>query len=268
MQHVQVDFFMRGQAQVHWDMDPHFLDPLPWTFQLQVSETDITSDPSVWRNVGTPAQNVTLLTDPSQQLIAGKDQNVFYRVALTSGLVPAVTYYSDAAQIFGDLPIRQWLWGQELIRKESLRFSRLNVGTEGILLKRKRTGIPCPQCTNPFGTDEQTDSKCPICFGTRFQGGYYTAQAKVFTSVMLDQSYPRHEPQREGSTDPRQVTGRFIGMPWLSTFDVWISKTTDVRYMLHGKKVLADLRGVPYIYDVDMLLIPFDDVIYTFPRPA
>jgi hypothetical protein len=269
MQRVQVDFFVRGQAQIHWVMDPHFLDPLPWTFQLQVSETDIVSDASVWRNVGTPAQNVNILTDPNSEIPAGKDQNIFYRVALTNGAYPnPLTYFSDPAQIFGDLPFHVWFLGQEIVRKEKLRLSRLQVGTEGILLKRKRSGVPCTQCTDPYGSGEQTDSACPTCFGTRFVGGFYVAQAQVYTSSTLDQVYPHHEPQAEGTADQRTITGRFVGTPWLTSFDVWVSRTSDMRYMMHGKKVLADLRGVPFIYDVEMKLIPFNDIIYAFPRPA
>ena len=145
-----------------------------------------------------------------------------------------------------------------------LRLTRLAVAPPGLLLKALQSGTPCPACTDASGTDEQTDAQCPTCFGQRFVGGYYPAQACVYFDPGTDQRYNRQDLQA-GMVNPRDQTARVLAAPFLSTYDVWVNRATDVHYYIHQLRVLAQMHQVPLVYEAQMKFIPFDDVVYTFP---
>jgi len=46
-------------------------------------------------------------------------------------------------------------------------------GTYVAILQRKFTGVPCTACSNPI-SGECEDSSCTVCYGTGFEGGFYT----------------------------------------------------------------------------------------------
>lgn len=263
---VLVDFLTLGGARVQWEINPHFREPEPWTFQLQVAETDLPD--GNWTNVGASVVNTFFVTDASRRAY-GKEFEVFYRIKLTSGI--ANEYFSPAADVMGKLSFKQWHLAQEIVRKEDLRLRRLGVGVEGVILKAKQSGTPCPVCLDPY-TDEVTDSKCPICYGTRWTGGYYPPFPAVFADVSGEQSiYFRRESQPSGEgggpgmANPQIIKGWFVAAPWLRTRDIWINRAADVRYQVHEVAVGAQLAGVPLTTNVGLRPLPPDDVVYTVP---
>ncbi|MFA5428604.1 MAG: hypothetical protein WC279_10420 [Sulfurimonas sp.] len=61
-------------------------------------------------------------------------------------------------------------WFEYNFQKASLKSA---AGIQLALLQRKYTGTPCSRCASPV-TGEPEDPRCSVCFGTGFEGGYYT----------------------------------------------------------------------------------------------
>lgn len=262
-QRIIVDYAIRGTARISWWLEPRFYEAEPWSFQLQVADTDV-SDPTAWSNVGSPVVGVFQATDSTPRAF-GKNPTVYYRVVLTTGI--ANVYTSPTADVLGRLDFHNWAIYWELVRKEVLRLQRLKVGTEGYLLRARLSGTPCTACTDA-DTEEQTDGQCPTCFGQRFVGGYYVAESNIFADEGLLGHSLNISPQGVGMTDPAtKREGRFIAIPNLVAYDVWVNKAADLRYYVRPTKVLAQLRGVPVAVEVELQEIPFDSILYTFPVP-
>ena len=265
---VMVDYAIRGTATISWDINPHFHDPGPWTFQLQVSKADLSNDHAPFVDVGEPLGSDSTQTTDYIYRAYGKEVETYYRVLLTtaaSPFGPARTYASDPASVWGHLDFHTWHLMQEMVRKESLRLQRLKVGVPGYLLKARRAGTLCPRCTDA-ATGDQTDGYCPICYGTRFQGGYYQAQGQIYIDQGLFSIYV-HLDANLGTSEGQlpMVKGHFVGMPTAGSFDVWCNQTADLRYYLRKKDVTAHIRGVPFVYEIEMELAPFSDIIYQVP---
>src|SRR5688572_20923419 len=141
---VTVSYFYAGNSTISWAMDPTFIDPLPWTFQLQVGHTG-TNLADDWTDVGAPVDNVAQLVDPDPELW-GKTPDAHYRVVLTTSVG---TYTSDPADVLGDLDQHAWLNAQEIVRKERLRHEVL-ASPNGYLLIAKRYGPVCSECIDPL----------------------------------------------------------------------------------------------------------------------
>jgi hypothetical protein len=256
---VAVDFMTLGGARIQWELEPRFHALEPFTYQLQTAESDVAG--ANWTNAGPPVTNVFSVIDPTRRAY-GKELNVFYRVKLTTFL--GEEYTSPAAAVLGNLDIRSWRWAREFVRKEMLRLKNLHVGIDGVLLKTKRSGTPCPTCLDPF-TTEVTDSGCPDCYGTRWLGGYYAPVPAIFGDVNQGNRYFQRDLSGEGMVNPDAQEGMFLALPFLSTGDIWINKDTDNRFHVHEIKVRVHLAGVPILTYVQLRTIPTDNVVYTVP---
>jgi len=268
-----VDFSFRNTTRLYWSFNTHFLDREPWSIQIQIAEAD---DPNAtWTNVGSPVVGtvVTTLADNVLRLPSGKELLVFYRIQLTAAPGPGPdnqsgnVYYSDPANIFGDLPIHTWLLLQEITRKETLRMAGLFVANQGYLLKQKRSGTPCPTCTDE-AADEFVDADCVTCWGTGFVGGYWAALSNFYFDTNVMGHYPHVDAQR-GSVDDSEVTmARVLADPYLSFGDVFVDLTSDRRFRVHNTTTLAQFRAVPVVSQVELRMAPFSDQIYQFPVPS
>lgn len=261
---VFVDYLTLGCTRVSWEINSHFREPEPWVFQLQVAEADIPS--ANWTNVGPPVTNTFLAIDPSQRY-CGKTDGVFYRVSVTSAI--GNTHYSEITPASGVLDYKNWHFAQELIRKENLRLRQLGVGQEGFLLKAKRSGTPCPVCLDPR-TGEVTDSNCTICYGQRWEGGFYDAYPAYFGDINVSGKFylNRELEQGEGMVYTQINEGEFVATPFLLMNDVFVSKTSDYRYQIHSINITTHIKGVPIIHKAELRLIPTDWIIYQFPIPG
>lgn len=266
-QRVWVDYMIKGTSRISWTFARHFLDPDPasWTYQLQVSEHGLLPAKNSegvlrsddWTSLGSPATNAGYLTDATRRAF-GKTLLISYRVKLVTGVA---TYYSPPATTLGALNKQDWLRVQEIIRKEKL-LHRVATSTEGFLLRRKRSGAACTRCLDPR-TKEVTLSKCTLCLGTRFLGGYFAAVAGTYCRV--EPNSTREQQNLQTGPEKQDVTkGRVIAVPGMESLDVWIDGDSDLRYYVHVTDVLAQIRNVPVILGVELRQAPFDDVIYSF----
>jgi hypothetical protein len=255
-QRLLVDNTVNGGTRVQWEMQRHFSDAGPYTFQLQVGHTGLnTSDD--WIDVGAPVVD-TYFTFDLNKRVWGKTPDPHYRVELTTG---TGTYYSEPEKVEGRLQKRDWLTAREIIRKELLRH-RVLTSPDGYLLKSRRYGPQCPSCLDQL-TGEVSYTNCPDCYGTSFENGYFTPMPACFADVSLEQDRD-HRQEDKGMDHQDVITARFIGDPSLYSYDVWVNRTSDERYYIHNVAVKGHVRGYPLIYDAELRLAPFSDIIYTF----
>lgn len=254
---VSVDCVIAGGTRVSWELNRHFIDDGPYSFQLQVGHTGLT-DADDWADVGAPVVDTYYAFDLSKRLY-GKTLETHYRVELTSA---DDTYYSNPVPCDGLLSKRDWINAREIIRKESLRH-RVLTSPEGLLLKARRYGPRCATCTDAR-TEGVTDSNCPDCYGTGYENGYFAPLAACYADVGLDKTRD-HRLMDRGMEKQDVIQARFIGDPQLYSYDAWVNATSDERYYLHTVGVASQIRGVAIVFDAELRLAPFTDVIYTVP---
>jgi hypothetical protein len=253
---VLVDYLILGGARISWELNKRFNDLLPYSYQLQVSESG-TSTSSDWINVGSPKVNTFYLIDDRRRLY-GKTWNVFYRVILTT---PNNTYTSPSGNILGRLRKQDWLLVREVLREEKLRLRTF--ATEGWLLKAKRAGLACA-CKDPL-TGEVRDGQDPICYGTGFVGGYYQAVPCTYTAMESDSFDEDVNLEGVGTEKKIVIQARFAGVLPLQSRDAFVSTGSDERYYMHTIREVAHWRSVPLAYEVELRVAPTGDVIYSVP---
>lgn len=254
---VTIDYIVQGGGRISWEIDRHFTDPGPYTFQVQIGHTGL-SDADDWDDVGAPVIDTYFKIDVEKQLF-GKTLDVHYRVQLTTTLG---TYISNPQSVEGLLSTRDWLNAREIVRKEILRHHALT-SVNGYLLKVRRYGPLCGECSDQF-TNEVSKSNCPTCFGTGYELGYFTPLAATYADIGLAEQREHRNPS-VGMESKSIITGRFIGDPQLYSYDVWVNGHSDERYYMHTLKVTAQVRGVPIVYDAELRYAPFTDIVYTVP---
>ena len=256
---VSIDFLIEGNTRVTWAISDKFNAPGPITYQLQVGGTanPLADD---WADVGASGVDSFAMLDPQRRAF-GKQLTVHYRVKATDALNNI--YYSQPAVVLGDLSFHDWVKARSILRRERQR-AKAAAGVNGFLLKRKRDGVDCPICTNP-GTGDTDDSSCQACYGTGFTGGYYAPMPEQY----VDLGQQSYEEERMASPDVMsanaRVEGRFLGNPLLSSGDVWVDGSSDLRYYIGKISVIARVRNLPIVISAEMWQFAFDNVIYKFP---
>lgn len=254
---VLVSYLTAGGATISWELQRHFIDPAPYTFQLQVGHT-FNPEAADWTDVGAAVIDTFFTVDPDKQQF-GKWSEVHYRVKLTTGVD---TYFSEAEPASGLLSRRDWLLAREITRLEKLRH-RIQTSVDGFLLKAIRYGPACTDCLDPL-TQEVTNSHCSTCFGTAFENGYFKPLESQFFDLSTENTREHLNPNT-GTEKQDVVQARFVGAPQIESYDAWVDATSDKRYYIHRVSVVAKVRNVPIVVDVELRQAPFSDVIYEVP---
>lgn len=252
-----VDYIVIGGSRVTWVLNRHFIDPAPYSFQLQFGRvgTNLADD---WIDVGGPVTGTDHAFDADKRLF-GKEVDAFYRVELTTN---NGIYYSQPEQAQGVLGVRDWLLVREMVRKELLRHSVFTSVT-GYLLKARRYGPACTHCTDLY-TKEISQSNCTTCYGTGFLAGYYDPIPATYADIGVGANVTNRDGQH-GTVKQDMRKARFVGDPQLYTYDVWINKYSDERYYIREVETQAQHRGINVVFSVELKLAPYTDIIYTLP---
>lgn len=255
---VDVTNSVPGGARVQWTLRAGFCEPGPYVFQLQGADAGV--DGADWQNVGAPVTDTYLAGDPVRR-DSGKEIGFYYRVQLTTAW--GHSYYSDPVPGKGRLSRKEWGYAREIVRKERLNQAR--TAAPGWLFKARRAGTPCPTCVDP-DLGQSTDSRCPVCYGLRVQGGYYPAVAAY--AALQTREFDLKRSLEKGPMDEAVVArARMLAFPYPAREDVWVNQNSDERYIVRKVSNRSELRGVPLVVEVELRLAPFDDIVYTLPRP-
>lgn len=246
---------MRGGTIVTFWIRSSFNADGPWAFYLEWAE-----HPSGdWIDVAGPVVD-NVLVDTEQRRFSALPHSVYRVRAETGGGI----FYSYVNPVMGEWNYHQWRTAREIIRREYLRMQKYT-GTEGFYLARKQWGELCPSCLD-HNTDMVTDSHCSVCYGTRFVGGYY-APTTLWVEEDRVAVRTQREPERAVTMDQSQIA-RVVAYPFLTSEDVWVSKTTGERWIIKRKQEAAALQGKPLIYSVELRLAQPANIVYDVPLEA
>ena len=259
---VSVRHYTRGGTIVFWELLPTFTDPGPLIFQLQIGETS-NPDSNDWVNIGSPVINQYYTIDPEQRAW-GSTRYRYYRVQVTSLLG---TYYSAPVNGLGLLNKKEWLLARELIRQRKVLYRKGYAAVEGYLLKRRITGQFCSRCVDSQ-TREVKDSDCPECFGTGYYCGYFYPMSCVW-AIFEPKTYRIEIDDQgvRGTVNDVAVKADMITTDFMSESDIFVADRSDDRFFIHRVQHTAEVRGVPIAGQVEMRLIPYNNIVYTIDIP-
>lgn len=256
---LTVTFNPEGGTRVVWAMSGRFLDPLPHTYQLQVSRSAApTADD--YEDVGLPVSNSFFAVDDTRRL-AGKTLEVHYRVKMTT---PNGVFYSDPASALNYLNRREWLHARDQIRQLKKTIRKYTGCYEGYLLKRKRFGRPCPRCLDT-NRDEPKDSLCPVCYGTGIAAGYFAAVPDFWVELGNEQTREKVEAQMLGTVKPVVVQSAAPADVLVNSRDLFVSVRSGRRWNIETVTTLAEYRGYPTKYGLEMRMLAFSATEYRVP---
>lgn len=244
-------------SYVEWFMDARFNEPGPWTFYVErANEVN-----------GQYAVVATTVNQPFayDETVDGSDKSGvpswWYRIRVKTA--NGRYFLSDAVSAGDTWDKRDWLVANRIIKKEMLLL-RKRSGQDGVLLKRKTFGLPCPKCLDP-ATGEPTNSHCDVCFGTGFDGGYYApidcwiaCEPNVWTSKVGELGHEVNLVEKV----------RALATPPFNPNDIWVSSKTGQCYRTGSAiSTLAHIRGVPIICGFGLELLESSNVVYTYVSP-
>lgn len=257
---LQVFADISGGTRVEWTLHPQFSEAGPYTFQLQAGRTG-NPDADDWTDVGAAVVDTYFVVDSSKR-VYGKKQWTHYRVTVTSSASGADTYASKPQPATGNLNKKDWLRSKAILRNEDIRL-RKEAGQEGYLLKRRLYGTACPDCLD-YQTGEVRNPQCSTCYGTGFTDGYFAPYGCFYAELGVHAHRSEIQDSARGTIDdlPR-TTGRMINTPQVFSYDVWVDKDSDFRWIIHSVKNLVEVRGIPIIVQAEMRLAPFTHPVYS-----
>lgn len=250
---------IKGTTRVEWTLHPRFDGAEPYTYQLQFGRTGnpLAND---WVNVGGAQVGGTFLLDTVPR-VYGKFQWSHYRLLLTPATAD-VTYASRPQTLMGRLGKRDWLRAKETRRLENLRL-QAEAGADGYLLKRRHFGTPC-DCLDEL-TAEIRKPQHETCYGTGFVGGYFAPYPCFYVDMGLNKHRLHLDGDRGSVNDEPVITGRAVNDPQVMSYDVWVEKDTDIRWIVHHVAHIVEIRGLPVVVGLQLKQAPFSDIVYSFP---
>ena len=134
-----------------------------------------------------------------------------------------------------------------------------------VLLQQKMAGPPCPRCYNDITDQGYGSSRCPCCYGTKLEGGYYPP-VRINTRQLTSLENKRLDaPGGEGSADPEQLIYRMIAFPMIHKDDLLINEETDRRYLVETVENYQLFGKVPLVNTVHVRQLNSSDIRTTRP---
>jgi hypothetical protein len=242
-----------------WVLSPLFVDPLPWTFVVQMSpEPAVTS--ASWHAISPVLTNKMLWVDDVRRLI-NKDEVLYFRIKLTT---PKGVHYSDVRTPYGDLPKREWLIAKEIMRKEILQAKKMS-GIIGQLWSISTFGPVCTHCKDPI-TGDILNSACEFCYGTGREPGYHGPYAAwmTFSTAAKDEQMAE---DGSGTRQPYSFQIRMVVCPYVKDSDVIVDPCRDKRYYVDAVKMEAEIRRVALVQTLTVHEAPNSEPIYKLGIP-
>jgi hypothetical protein len=244
-----------GGTRISWTMDEYFQDALPHTFTLQVSRSTVST--ATWENVGLSAVNTDFLID-SEDRYLGMEADYQYRVKVVT---PIETYYSPGIRMDHRLEFRDWRHARDMFRKELLRHDKY-VSLPGWLLKRRKDGTACPLCLDPAGNPD--DSRCPRCFGTRFDGGYFAPERAYLQLEVNARTVDTDDKLATVQETPQIQNCRMLSEPSPQSRDIFVDGVTDRRYHIDTIVSAAMIRSYTIVNIVHVRPMAMGDIVYDY----
>lgn len=182
-----------------------------------------------------------------------KEEYVWCKVELTIG---NQRVFSKPQSFFNDVPRQEFLIIQEIIRKKEL-LRRKKVGIKCHIRKRRVFGQECTRCIEK-GTGISTDSRCPICYGTRIVGGFF---GPIENWVEIVENPRNIVPTEIGTLNDVVATGN-LTYPIVQKGDIIVEKVRNKRWYVNGIQREL-LRSFPIDQKIELRQIAPKDIEYS-----
>ncbi|PIX39960.1 MAG: hypothetical protein COZ56_16000 [Armatimonadetes bacterium CG_4_8_14_3_um_filter_58_9] len=137
----------------------------------------------------------------------------------------------ESVQPHDKQPGRLRLLRRKILRDEYIRLRRL-AGMEFWLLKRRHFGVRCTDCYDP-ATREVTRSRCLVCYGTSWTGGYFTPVAILGGSQHASQVQSDISPQTKDDVHTRRI--ELLDFPRVDEGDLLVEKAHNRRFLVRQR---------------------------------
>lgn len=247
-----------GGTIVAWTLGPVTLKP-PLRFQLEVDRAghNFADD---WEIVAPYTEDIHFATDPEQRS-AGWYQSTYYRVSVRDA-DGVVTRSNPIAANQGRLNPQQNRNYNEIYRREDKRYRLRNTpSSPGYLLKVRYYGTRCLSCIDP-DSGEPTNDKCPNCYGVGYVNGYH----EPFPCFNVDLGPVPHHLSMYKEQGPMIEGGiggiRYLNVPPVHPWDVWVDATTDYRYVIGQIQPIASFGEINLVCNAAAARLAFDHPVY------
>lgn len=127
---------------------------------------------------------------------------------------------------------------QRAVQRRAMTALAMFSGVHVALLKRKHFGRRCPVCYNP-ATKSSLFSACDTCYGTSFDGGYYTP---VPSLMRIIENPEQTEQVPEGETTILRARLETIDWPRLEKDDIIVELENNNRWIVQQEMTVRTLR--------------------------
>jgi len=150
-------------------------------------------------------------------------RTIYYKITATAS-TGAVAFSINGVKTA--LPPRQERLERKIKRDLAVGF-KFN-GTSAYILKRKHWGVRCRKCFDVL-TKKVTNSKCPVCFGTGFEGGYETP---VLITGRFTAPNSNTDMTPQGLSDTTKMRFICADYPDIDPLDVIVDKYRNHRFIV------------------------------------
>ena len=257
---VLVTRLLSEGSRITWTLLPSFGDPGPLTFTL-LYHNGGHKQADGWEEVGAPVVDQYYAVDVARR-DWGSATRARYKVRLETA---EGQYESEPVSPLGVLEKRDWLIVREAVRQRKLAYRR-GRGRKGYLFKRRITGTPCPTCKD-WQTGEPTDSRCPDCYGTGFQCGYYYPQSCVWALFRVHKKRTIKLNPTKGTTAVGTREADILALDFAETGDMWVDAVSDERFIIGEIQDAVEVRGLPVACSVLLSPVGLGSQLYDLVVP-
>ena len=165
-------------------------------------------------------------------------RDVYYKVEVYPPSGSTNKFVCAPVSIEPGLDTRTRLFKRKILRDEATAFRRLN-GVPIAVLKRKHWGTLCRQCYDHV-THEATLEHCRICYGTGYEGGYWTP---VYIRGRRTPGPVQTQVTAHGESDTKNVNFIILDYPHIAHKDILIDLRRNDRYIVE-MVTTTELKGV------------------------
>ena len=230
------------------------------SFQLEVGRAGH-NHATDWEVVVPFTPNTFYAVDPARRA-AGWYQKTYYRVVVSGTGGPPIASVPISANQGRFNPGQKRLY-DEIIRRETKRnLLRDTPTSHGYLLKVKYYGDRCTRCMDP-DSGEPTDDKCPVCYGVGYQRGYH----EPYPCFNVDLTASEHHLSMYKEQGPMIEGGvgsiRYLNVPPVHPWDVWVDGQSDYRYLIGYIKPLASFGDIHVLCRAAAARLALDHPVYS-----
>lgn len=204
---VRINFFPDWFKSLRMDWEvPYDFQAFNPKFQVLVSENEA----GPWRQVSTWSHKPYTNFESNDDSKFGKE---FY--VLQAMLEDGRIFKTEPQQVMQKLPRWQYLRWKEITRREWIALDKL-YGIESVVFRRRDFGTRCSYCWNER-TGKAMRDKCEHCYGTTYEGGYYTG---ISTLIQYNQWAGTKQNTYFGKYEPNQLMAWTLNYPTVRPHDI------------------------------------------------